>query len=184
MNALSEQPLVSLPSTGLLQLHPYDTRFNGISDAPACSSCVSASTAPHLAGDDRLRGRRRSRPRERAPAMDRDGWCRRTTTPCHMSRELVTTTASVLTDRAEGGSRMPLRCERGPEEHQRSVRSGQTNTNASPALPQEIRAGGKRATKDRQQIKVCGRASSPPPASSLSCPGGQMRCGSLNVKIS
>ena len=44
-----------------------------ISDAPACSSCVSASTAPHLAGDDRLRGRRRSRPRERAPAVDRDG---------------------------------------------------------------------------------------------------------------
>ena len=68
--------------------------------------------------------------------MDQDGWCRRTTTPCHMSRELVTTTASVLADR-EGGSRMPLRCERDPEEHQRSVRSGQTNTNACSAIDQK-----------------------------------------------
>ena len=34
----------------------------------------------------------------------------------------------------EGGSRMPLRGERDPEEHERSVRSGQTNTNAFPAL--------------------------------------------------
>ena len=52
-------------------------RYARISDVLACSDYVSASTSPHLAGDDRLRGRRRSRPRERAPAMDRDGWCRR-----------------------------------------------------------------------------------------------------------
>jgi len=49
----------------------HDTR---ISAAPACSGYVSASSAPHLDGDDRLCGRRRSRRLQRAPAMDRHGW--------------------------------------------------------------------------------------------------------------
>ena len=43
-----------------------------MSDAPACSSCVPASTAPHLAGDDRLRGRRRGRPRKLSSIGDAD----------------------------------------------------------------------------------------------------------------
>jgi len=37
--------------------------------APECSGYVSAPTAPHLDGNDRLCGRRRSRRLERAPAM-------------------------------------------------------------------------------------------------------------------
>ena len=52
----------------------HETRISG---APVCSGCVSASTAPHLAGGDRLRGRRRSRPRSCSNRGSRKRACRR-----------------------------------------------------------------------------------------------------------
>ena len=64
------------------------------SDAPACSYQVPASIAPLLVGDERRRDRRRGRDLEQAPAMADTVGVDETS-----SRELVTITASALTDR-------------------------------------------------------------------------------------
>ena len=64
------------------------------SDAPACSYQVPASIALLLVGDERRRDRRRGRRLERAPAMAATVGVDETS-----SRELVTITASALTDR-------------------------------------------------------------------------------------